>query len=101
MADRWVKSIVGLVLLAAALHTTGCQPAGGLSAAAGVALKVRDVGCTGGRVVCRIMDRTCRGSGGPWVVPRSDEEVVQDQRAGAFGEVTGSGEEGDEEGSPE
>ena len=64
---------------------------GGVGAAAGIALKTRDLTCTGGRVVCRITDRICRGSGGPWVVPRSDEEVLQDQRAGAFGEVTGSG----------
>lgn len=82
-------AVLALILAAGSVAAQGCTQA---TAAAGIALKTRDVGCTGGRIVCRVLDRTCRGSGGPWVVPRSAEEQEADRAAGAFGEVTGGGE---------
>lgn len=91
------SAVLALVLAAGAVASQGCSST---TAAAGIALKTRDVGCTGGRIVCRVLDRTCRGSGGPWVVPRSDAEVEADRAAGAFGEVTGGGEEPSQSDTP-
>lgn len=40
-------------------------------------LKARDLTCSGTRIVARVVDRACRVSGGPWVVPQSDEERAE------------------------
>lgn len=68
---------LALIIVAAACSvlTSGCQSA---AAAGPIAITARDVTCRGGRVVCRLVDRVCRGTGGPWVVPRSAEEIASD-----------------------
>ena len=66
-----------LLILALAL-SSGCTAA--QVATAGVtAIKVRDLTCGGARVVARLSDRVCRGSGGPWVVPRTEDEQAEDR----------------------
>lgn len=68
---------IALVILAAALSaaTSGCSSGAAIAPAA---ITARDLTCRGGRVVCRVVDRVCRTSGGPWVVPRSSEEIASD-----------------------
>ncbi|MCA8979415.1 MAG: hypothetical protein KDC14_05275 [Planctomycetes bacterium] len=77
------------MLLAACLHVTGCASTGGVAGAVGVAGKVRDVTALGLRLGCRVSDRMSRATGGPWVVPRTDEERAEDAAAGWFGEASG------------
>lgn len=76
---------IALIIVAAALSvvTSGCNGVAGVAAAGSTAVTVRDVGCRGGRMVCRWTDRACRLTGGPWVVPRSAEEIATDAASGS------------------
>lgn len=81
-----------LVVLAVQSATlTGCTTA---AAVAEGAPRVRDLTCRGTRLIARVADRTCRVTGGPWVVPRSDAELEEDEREGG---PTSGGEDADRE----
>ena len=80
-----MRRLITVLVLALA---SGCTAAQG-AAALGTAGMARNEGCTGGRMVCRLMDRTCRTTGGPFVVPRSADEIEADRAAGLFGEFSG------------
>lgn len=81
-------AVLALVLGVATVATQGCAQT---SAALAVLPKVRDGLATGARISCRTMDRVSRTAGGPWVVPRTAEEIAEDRAAGWFGEITGGG----------
>lgn len=70
-----------LLLLVLSLGALAGGCGGGVVEAASGARTARDIGCRGGRWVCRWTDRACRLAGGPWVVPRSPEEVATDAAA--------------------
>lgn len=73
-------SVLALVVLSAATMTSACSSG---AAAAPAVITARDLTCTGGRVVCRVLDRTCRATGGPWVVPQSAAELEQASNSSA------------------
>lgn len=76
-------AVLALVVLSAATLTSACSSG---AAAAPAVITARDLTCTGGRVVCRVLDRTCRATGGPWVVPQSAAELEQASSSSAGGE---------------
>lgn len=63
-------AMLALVVLASAT-LPACSTA---ATAAPALITARDLTCRGGRVICRVTDRVCRTTGGPWVVPQSDAE---------------------------
>lgn len=53
-------------------------------------IKARDLTCSGARVVCRVVDRACRASGGPAVLEEPDAED-EDAEETAGGEDSSGG----------